>query len=265
MFDDFLVRALLGGIGVALAAGPLGCFVIWRRMAYFGDSLAHAALLGVAAGALLGIDFRLGMLAVGVAIALMLAGMESRARLATDTLLGIAAHGALALGFIAVTMVPGLRADVVGLLFGDILALSMADLAWIWLGAFAVLAALACVWRPLLLMTIDTDLAAAEGVRTAPLRILLMLLVAVAVALAMKAVGALLITALLLIPAATARRFAHTPETMAAGAALIGSVSVAGGLGASYALDVPAAPGIVAVAMILFALTQIRIAAGRAG
>ncbi len=255
--SEFLLRGFLGGLGVALVAAPLGCFVVWRRMAYVGDSLAHAALLGVAAGALIGIDLRLGVLAIGLAIALIIAGIERRARLATDTLLGIAAHGALALGFVAVALVPGLRADIVGLLFGDILALSWADVAWIWAGAVIVLAALALLWRKLLLATIDEDLAAAEGVRTAPMRIALMLLVAAVVALAMKAVGALLITALLLIPAATARRFARTPEAMAAGAALVGALSVAGGLGASLRFDLPAAPGIVAVALGLFALTQL--------
>ncbi len=257
MSDAFLLRAFLGGLGVALVAAPLGCFVVWRRMAYVGDSLAHAALLGVAAGALLGVDLRIGVLATGIAIALIIAGIERRSRLATDTLLGIAAHGALALGFIAVALVPGMRADIVGLLFGDILALSWADVAWVWAGALPVLAALALLWRPLLLATIDEDLAAAEGVRTAALRIALMLLVAAVVALAMKAVGALLITALLLIPAATARRFARTPEAMAAGATLIGALSVAGGLGTSLHYDVPAAPGIVAVALCLFALTQL--------
>jgi zinc transport system permease protein len=257
MNDAFLLRALLGALGVALVAAPLGCFVVWRRMAYVGDSLAHAALLGVAAGALLGIDMRIGVLAVGLAIALIIAGIERRARLATDTLLGIAAHGALALGFIAVTLVPGMRADIVGLLFGDVLALSWSDVAWIWAGAVSVLAALALLWRSLLLATIDEDLAAAEGVPTARMRMALMLLVAAAVALAMKAVGALLITALLLIPAATARRFARGPEGMALGAVLVGALSVAGGLGASLRFDIPAAPGIVAVALGLFALSQL--------
>jgi zinc transport system permease protein len=264
MFEEFLLRAFAGGLGVVLTAAPLGCFVVWRRMAYFGDSLAHSALLGVAGGALVGIDIRVGVIAVGVAIALILAGLESRTRLATDTLLGIAAHGTLALGFIAVTVTPGLRADVAGLLFGDILALSWADVGWIWAGALFVIAILAALRRPLLLMTLDADLAAAEGVATARLRIALMLLMVLAVALAMKAVGALLITALLLIPAATARHFAHSPEGMAAGATVIGAFSVAGGLAASFGIDLPAGPAIVTVALILFALTQLAPQAGRA-
>jgi zinc transport system permease protein len=264
MPDDFLIRALVGGLGVALAAGPLGCFVVWRRMAYFGDSLAHSALLGVAAGALLDIDLRIGVLGVGLAIALILAGLERRAQLATDTLLGIMAHSALAFGFIAVTLVPGLRADVVGLLFGDILTISTRDLAWIWGGAAIVLAVLSLFWRKLLLMTIDADLARAEGVPTAALRVVLMLLIAISVALAMKAVGALLITALLLIPAATARRFARTPEGMAVGAAAFGAIAVALGLGGSLGADLPAGPAIVAAAAILFALALFRRTGNRA-
>jgi zinc transport system permease protein len=264
MPDDFLIRALLGGLGVALAAGPLGCFVVWRRMAYFGDSLAHSALLGVTVGALLEVDLRIGVLGVGLAIALVLAGLERRAQLATDTLLGIMAHSALAFGFIAVTLVPGLRADVVGLLFGDILTISWRDLAWIWGGAAIVVAVLALSWRKLLLMTIDADLARAEGVSTAALRVVLMLLIAISVALAMKAVGALLITALLLIPAATARRFARTPEGMAAGAAAFGAIAVVVGLGGSLGADLPAGPAIVAAAAFLFALALFRRTGNRA-
>ncbi|MEX2297043.1 MAG: metal ABC transporter permease [Dongiaceae bacterium] len=258
MLDDFLIRALLGGLGVALAAGPLGCFVVWRRMAYFGDSLAHSALLGVAVGAVLNVDLRFGVLGVGLAIAIILAGLERRAQLATDTLLGILAHSALAFGFIAVSLVPGLRADVIGLLFGDVLAISKSDLAWIWGGAAIVLAVLAILWRKLLLMTIDADLARAEGVPTAALRVVLMLLIAISVALAMKAVGALLITALLLIPAATARRFARTPEGMAVRAAGIGAIAVVVGLGGSLSADLPAGPAIVAAAAVIFAAVQFR-------
>ncbi|MGM0560414.1 MAG: zinc ABC transporter permease subunit ZnuB [Pseudomonadota bacterium] len=252
MLDDFLVRAFLAGAGVALVAGPLGCFVIWRRMAYFGDSLSHTALLGIALGFLLGIDLELGVMASCIAMAILVVGLQQQNRLPTDTLLGILAHSGLALGLVAIAFLDRLRVDLMGYLFGDILAVSTTDLAWIYAGAALVLALLILVWRQLLLATLHEDLARAEGVRVLPLRLLLMLTMAVTIAAAMKIVGVLLITALLIIPAATARRFATTPEQMAVMAAVAGILSVAGGLWGSLIYDTPSGPSIVVCALVLF-------------
>jgi zinc transport system permease protein len=253
--DDFLLRALAGGIGIALLAGPLGSFIVWRRMAYFGDTLAHSGLLGVSLGVLLDLDPSFGIAAVCVLLALALVALQQQRQLATDTLLGILSHTALSLGLIALALLGTVRVDLVSYLFGDILAVTNADLYWIWGGGTAALAVLALLWRPLLALTVHEELAQVEGVPVFAVRLVLMLLVAVVIALAMKIVGILLIASLLIIPAAAARRFARTPEAMALLASAIGALAVCLGLMASLCWDTPSGPSVVVAAAFLFALT----------
>jgi zinc transport system permease protein len=255
MLDDFLVRAVVGGIGVAAIAGPLGCFVAWRRMAYFGNALAHSALLGVGAGALLALDLTVSTVAICLLLAASLVLLELRRSLATDTILGILAHASLALGLIVLSFIETMRVDLLAYLFGDVLAVTRTDLAWIWGGGALVLGALFAMWSWLLRVTLDEELATAEGVPTRPVRLAFMLLMALAVAIGMKIVGILLIVALVVIPPAAARQFARTPEQMAALAVLAGALAVLGGLGASLVWDTPAGPSIVVAATALFVLS----------
>ncbi|WP_339950174.1 iron chelate uptake ABC transporter family permease subunit [uncultured Albimonas sp.] len=263
LLDDFLVRAAIAGLAVALAAGPLGCFVVWRRMAYFGDATAHAAILGVAAALALEIPVFVGVLAMAGLMAGAVATASGRSY-AADTLLGVAAHTALAAGLVAMAFLPGARLDLMGYLFGDILAVSHADVATIALGAAAALALLAWRWTGLLTTTLSPDLAAAEGRDPGRERLILMLALAFLVAAALKVVGALLITALLVIPAAAARAISPTPERMALAAALIGSGAVLGGLGASWTWDTPAGPSVVLAASAGLALANLAAVVGRA-
>lgn len=253
--DDFIVRALIAGLGIALIAGPLGCFVVWRRMAYFGDTLSHAALLGVAVGFALGIAPIAGVILTGVAVGAVLLGFQSQSKVPTDTLLGILSHAALAFGLIALGFMDTVRVDLMGYLFGDILAVTPADILWIYGGAVVILGALAAIWRPLVALTVHADLAAAEGVPAHRTGVIFMVLIALTVALAMKIVGVLLVSALLLIPTAAARRFTHTPEGMAALTVGLGFLAVAGGLTASFTWDLPSGPAIVAAATVVFVLS----------
>jgi zinc transport system permease protein len=255
MLDDFLVRAILGGVGVATIAGPLGCFVVWRRMAYFGNALAHSALLGVGLGALLALDLTLTTVAVCLALALLLVLLDQRRGLATDTILGILAHAALALGLVLLSFMETLRVDLMAYLFGDVLAVTRRDLVWIWGGGALVLGTLGVLWSWLLRVTLDEELASAEGVPARPVRLAFMLLIALAVAIGMKIVGILLVVALLVIPPAAARQFARTPEQMAGLAALTGALAVLGGIGGSLVWDTPAGPSIVVAATVLFLLS----------
>jgi zinc transport system permease protein len=255
IMDDFLLRALAAGIGVALVAGPLGCFVVWRRMAYFGDTLSHSALLGVALGLLLGVDLTFSVMVLCVALALLLVALQRQRRIAGDTLLGIMAHSTLSLGLVAIAFLETVRVDLMGYLFGDILAVQPIDLAWIWGGGALALAATVALWRPLLAITVHEELAEIDGINVARTRLLFMVLVALVVAVAMKVVGILLITSLLILPAAAARRFARTPEAMAALAAIAGAVAVVAGLAASLRWDLPTGPAIVLAAGALFALS----------
>jgi zinc transport system permease protein len=265
MLDDFFVRALVAGIGLALVVGPLGCFVVWRRMAYFGDTMAHSALLGVALSLLLDISLMGGVFAVAVLVSLALLALQSRGALPTDALLGILSHSTLALGLVLVAFMTWVRVDLLGFLFGDILSVSKADIAIIYSGGAVILLVLAFVWRPLLAATVSPELAQAEGLNPVRSRMIFMLLMAGIIAMAMKIVGILLITSLLIIPAAAARRFAASPEQMAVLAGLIGALAVTGGLFASLHYDTPSGPSIVVAALILFLAGLLPIGAGSAG
>ncbi len=255
MLDDFFIRALVAGIGVALVAGPLGCFIVWRRMAYFGDTMAHSALLGVGVAFLLGINPILGVFAIGVLVALSLFLLQMRGGLSSDALLGILAHATLAVGLVLIAFMTWLRIDLMGYLFGDILAVSKADLVLVYGGGATALAVLALVWRPLLAETVSAELARAEGLNPERARLAFVLLLAAVIAIAIKIIGVLLITALLIIPAAAARRFAVGPAGMAVLAAAAGVLAVLGGLYGSLTFDTPSGPSIVVAALGLFLLS----------
>jgi len=253
--ESFIVRAVIAGLGIALIAGPLGCFVVWRRMAYFGDTLSHAGLMGVALGIMLGIDPTVGTIITGVVVSLFLLGLQQQRRLPTDTLLGILSHAALSIGLIAVSFMDKVRFDLMGYLFGDILAVTASDIFWIYGGGALLLGILALIWRPLIALTVHPDMAIAEGTGRLPVRLTFMILMALSVAIAMKIVGILLVTALLIIPPAAARRFAKSPETMAVATVIVGGAAVIGGLAASFTWDTPSGPSIVAAAAAIFALS----------
>ncbi len=260
MFDDFFLRAVVAGVGLALTTGPLGCFIIWRRMAYFGDTISHSALLGVALSLLFQLNLTLSVFAVAAAVSILLLFLQRRQALSADALLGILSHATLAIGLVIVAFMSWVRIDLIAFLFGDILAVSRSDIALIWGGGILVLAAIAWLWRPLLASTVNPELAEAEGLQPERAKLFFMLLMAVVIAIAMKIVGILLITALLIIPAATARRFAATPEMMAVFASLIGAVAVVGGLFGSLRYDTPSGPSIVVAALILFIISLLPLA-----
>lgn len=272
MLDDFMTRATLAGVGVAVAAAPLGCFVVWRRMAYFGDATAHAAILGVALALALQMSIFVGAVLVALIMALTVTALTGRGY-AMDTLLGVMAHSALAFGLVAVSFLSGIRIDLMAYLFGDILAVSHCDIAdfqalgWdalnrcdlgiIWGGAALVVGLIAWRWSPLLTATLNEELAYASGIDPKREQLILTLALAITVAVAIKVVGVLLIAAMLIIPAAAARNLARTPEAMALIAAAIGAVSVLVGLRAALVFDTPAGPSIVCVAATLFAMLSL--------
>ncbi|MGB7263055.1 MAG: metal ABC transporter permease [Albidovulum sp.] len=254
MPEDFLIRAGLAGLGLALAAGPLGSFVIWRRMAYMGDATAHAAILGVALALATSLPIGVGTVLVALAMALAVSGLSGRGRSA-DTVLGVLAHSALALGLVAVSFLPGVRVDLSAYLFGDILAVTRTDLLWIWGGAVGLLALLIWRWNALLTTTVNEDLAQAAGLDPRREKLVVTLALAVVVAVAIKIVGALLIAAMLIIPAAGARSLSRSPEAMAVIAVFLGAVAVLAGLWASLQFDTPAGPSIVAASAVIFVLS----------
>ena len=256
MLDDFIVRAFLAGCGLAVAAGPLGCFVVWRRMAYFGDATSHAALLGVALSLAFSVSPFIGVLLVAIVMAYGIARLSGRLY-AIDTLLGVAAHLSLALGLVAVSKLSGVRLDLSSYLFGDILAISRTDIFIVWAGSLITVGLLIWRWERLLTSTLNPDLATASGFNVEREQLILMMSLAILVAVAIKLVGALLITAILIIPAAAARVFSRTPEQMAVVAILIGVGSVGGGLWLSLFADTPSGPSIVVAAGFGFVVANV--------
>ena len=252
MLDDFFLRALLAGIGVALVAGPLGCVIVWRRLAYFGDTLSHAALLGVTLALLLNLNVVLAVFAVSSSIAVGLLWLQKKSSLSSDALLGILAHSTLALGLVCLAFVPSFNFDLMALLFGDILAVNRSDIVLVYVAGFVVLALLLFIWKRLFATTVSQELAEAESCNPNRINLVFMLLVATEIALSMKIVGVLLITALLIIPAATARRLSTGPEQMAVLASVLGVLSVLAGLLASLQWDTPSGASIVVAASVLF-------------
>ena len=256
MIDEFLLRAALAALGMALAAGLLGCFVVWRRLAYFGDATAHAALLGVALSLATPLPVFLGVFLVAVAIALVLDRLEGGGQDA-NAVLAVLAYSALSLGVVAVSLLPGRRVDLELYLFGDVLTVTWADTGLIWVGALAILAILALRWSRLLTATLTPDLAYAAGYDPARDQRLLTLVIAGAVAVSIKVVGALLVAALLVIPASAARGLARTPEAMAVLSMALAGVSALGGIWLAVILDTPVGPTIVCAAALLFAIAQV--------
>ena len=257
MAEPFLLRALFAGLGLALVAAPFGCFVVWRRMAYFGETVAQAGLTGIAIGLALSLNIVASTLLVTIAVSALLLILGRQQVLPFDALLGLLAHAALAIGVIAASLVRGPQLDLMALLFGDIFSITRADLYCIYLGGAAALAGLIAIWRPLLALSVHEELAAAEGMATEPIKLSFVFMLALVVAIAIKIVGVLLSIAFLIMPAAAARSLSETPEQMALFAAIFAMVAVAVGLVASISLDIPGGPSIVLVLTAIFAATMV--------
>lgn len=255
---DFVQRALIAGMGIAILAGPLGSLMLWRRMAYFGDTLAHSTLLGISLSLLLHINIYTGLVTVCLLVACLLAGLTKQKWLASDAILGILSHTTLAIGLITATAIRGVRVDLLSYLYGDILSVNLQDITYIFLVVIVVLLLLWRLWRWLISATIHVDLARTEGVPVDFTSWALIIMLALVFAVAIKLVGVLLITALLIIPASAARKFARTPEMMIVVASIFGCLSVALGFWASLFWDWPTGPSIVVAAAGIFALSITR-------
>jgi len=261
---EVLLPALLGGLGIATLTGPLGSFVVWRRMAYFGDTLSHSALLGVTLGLLLQLNLNLMVGIVCLSIAVIIVLLQRQKVIPGDTLLGILAHSSLALGLVIISLFSENKINLMGFLFGDLLTLSYSDLSGLAVTVVLVLALLVRYWRHLLLITLDEAIAQVEGVPVMRVKFMLMAMLAVTIAFAMKIVGILLITSLLIIPAAAARSFARSPEQMAMIAIGLGYLGVSSGIIASGWMDTPAGPTIVLCCFIIFLISLVLPSADRA-
>ena len=257
MFDDFIIRAFAAGVGLALITGPLGCFIIWRRLSYFGDTIAHSALLGVVIAYAMNFNLIIAVFAVSCFIALSLLFLQKRTNLPDDALLGLLAHSVLAIGLVLLGILSFIRIDLMGLLFGDILSVNITDVLFVWIGGSIVLIVLILIWRPLFAATVNLELAKAEGLNADLANAIFTILIASVIAISIKIVGILLITGLLIIPAAASRNLSSTPIQMAIISSVIGLVSVVLGLQTSMIWNSPTGPTILAIALGVFILTLI--------
>jgi zinc transport system permease protein len=259
MFDDFFIRALFAGIGVAFVTGPLGCFVVWRRLSYFGDTLAHSALLGVTIAFSLEFNIALSVFITSSVVALFLIQLQKKTNLPGDALLGLLAHSSLGVGLVAIGFLSFIRFDVMGLLFGDILAVNVNDLLVIWIGGALILIILKLIWKPLFASTVNYELAEAEGLNPERAKAIFTLLMAAIIAISIKMIGLLLITGMLIIPAAMARNISNSPKGMIVFSVIGGLLSVFLGLFSSLNFNTPSGPSIIVAALLLFIISLFRI------
>ena len=259
MFDDFFIRALVAGLGVALVTGPLGCFIIWRRLSFFGDTLAHSALLGVTLAFSFDINIAFSVFIISSAIALILLKLQKTTNLPGDALLGLLAHSSLAVGLVVIGFLSFIRFDIMGLLFGDILAVTENDLIIIWVGGALILFVLKLIWKPLFASTVNYELAEAEGMKPERVNAIFTILMAAIIAISIKMVGLLLITGMLIIPAAMARNISNNPKQMVLFSIIGGLLSVVMGLFGSLQINTPSGPSIITAGLILFILSLIKI------
>ena len=259
MFDDFFIRALLAGIGVAIVTGPLGCFVVWRRLSYFGDTLAHSSLLGVTMAYSFEFNIAISVFIISSVIALILIQLQRRTNLPGDALLGLLAHSSLAVGLVVIGFLTFIRFDIMGLLFGDILAVTVSDLYFIWGGGALILFVLKLIWKPLFASTVNYELAEAEGLNPDRAKAVFTILMAAIIAISIKMVGLLLITGMLIIPAAMARNISDNPQKMVLFSIIGGLLSVIFGLFASLEFNTASGPSIISASLILFILSLLKI------
>ena len=259
MFDDFFIRALIAGLGVAIVTGPLGCFVIWRRLSYFGDTLAHSALLGVTLAYTMELNIAFSVFIISSLIALILIQLQERTNLPGDALLGLLAHSSLAVGLVVIGFLTFIRFDIMGLLFGDILAVTVDDLLIIWIGGPLILLILKLIWKPLFASTVNYELAEAEGLKPDRAKAIFTVLMAAIIAISIKMIGLLLITGMLIIPAAMARNISTSPQRMVIYSVLGGLLSVILGLFTSLQFNTSSGPSIIAASLFLFILSLVKI------
>ena len=259
MFDDFFIRALVAGLGVAFVTGPLGCFVVWRRLSYFGDTLAHSALLGVTIAFSLELNIALSVFIISSLIALILIQLQKKTNLPGDALLGLLAHSSLAVGLVVIGFLTFIRFDIMGLLFGDILAVTINDLYIIWIGGALILITLRIIWKSLFASTVNYELAEAEGLNPDRAKAVFTILMAAIIAISIKMVGLLLITGMLIIPAAMARNISTSPQGMVIYSIVGGLLSVIIGLFSSLEFNTPSGPSIIAASLLLFILSLFNI------
>ncbi|AYN24750.1 zinc ABC transporter permease subunit ZnuB [Buchnera aphidicola] len=256
---ELIYPGWLAGILLSFATGPLGSFIIWRRISSFGDTLSHSSILGLAISILFKIDSFYTVLFFMSFLAIVLAWIEKLLSVSLETILSIISYSSLSLGMIFISLMSTSRhIDLSNYLFGDLLIVTKFDLFIISLGSLTVLTVLFLRWNSILLLTINEELAQIDGVNIFYARLTLMLTTALAISIAIKFVGVLLITSLLIIPPATAQLFSDSPEKMIIISIIISIISVTGGIFLSFFYNTPTSPSIVLFSSCVYLLSNVK-------
>jgi zinc transport system permease protein len=252
--ENFLIRAILVGLGLVSAMCPLGCVVLWRRLSYFVDAIAHASLLGI----VIGLSYRHLMHPIIIVFSMIFACILFllRREQSTDALITIFSYVFLSLGLFLLVFIPhNTQIDLFSFLFGDVLLASWKDIAFIGTCTCLLLVWFYFRWQHLLLLSISEDLAVIEGINPRRIEFEFMMIVAFFIALSISIVGVLLIVALLVIPASAARNLSSSAKDMLILSVFMGAISFLVGIGASYYLDTPSGPSIVLASTIIFIMS----------
>ena len=253
--DDFLVRSVIAGLIMVTIAAPMGCLMVWQRLAFLSDTLGHAAVMGVGLGLLLEVTPIFGVLAVALLIVFALNRVNSFNTALSETTLAIISNPGLAGGIILVGLLPAQSVNLEAILFGDLLATTTGDLIRLLVSTVLLLLVLQHYWQSFVAVSVSREIAQAEGIEVRKVQFLMYIMIALLVAVMMKVMGVLLIAAMLVIPTTSARLFSRSPEQMVAVSALYGLGALAGGISSSFQFDWQTGPAIVVSATILLLLT----------
>ena len=253
--DDFLVRSILAGLMMVSIAAPMGCLMVWQRLAFLSDTLGHAAVLGVGIGLLLEVNPMFGVLAVVILIVFSLSQVANFNNALSETTLAIISHTGLAGGLILLGALPSNSVSLEAILFGDLLATTRSDLLMILVTTLILLVLLIRHWRPFVALSVSREIAQAEGISVRKEQFLMYMMIALLVAVLMKVMGVLLIAAMLVIPTTSARLLSQNPEQMVWFSAAFGILSLAGGITGSFQFDWQTGPSIVLSATIFLVVT----------
>lgn len=253
----FIGQGVIALLVLSFLTAPMGCFLIWRRMSFFGATLAHSALLGAVIGLLLGVGVFVGVMGFTALLACLLTWWLQNQRLANDTVLAMIAHLTLAIGVVAISLMDNLRIDLMAYLFGDVLSISRPVFYQIVAVCIVSAIALRVFWRGFVNLAVQPDIAQVEGYRTTVLSFCFVLFLSITISVGMVTVGALLIVSMLIIPAATARLIANQLKTMVFAAWIFTVISIISGMVAAYYVDLPAGPMVVIASGGLFVLAYL--------
>jgi len=254
----FIQRALIASLIVGILCPFVGNFVVLRKMSFFSDAISHSAFAGIAVGALLGIDLSLSSLVVAILIAFFIAFLSEKTTLSHDTIIGIAFSGSIATGILIIGMLKGYRMDVFTFLFGDILAITRTDLVLLLLICIISIGVLTVFLKPFLQITFNRELARIEGINVRVFEYMLFFIIAVVVTVSLKIIGIILVTSLLIVPAAAAKNLASSMKHLFVLSCVFGIISGITGLLGSVYLNTPSGPTIVLVSIGIFFLTMLR-------